>query len=129
MINDFLRQENDFKELCSKDINSYDSTISEFQREMQEDFNPLTDYTFFINSYSNMKNSVIELLGKTEIKIQNLEKAKKYSLMPFETILLRSFDCTYSMLNPILKIKQTQTRTFYFDQELAKILSSSDIKK
>jgi hypothetical protein len=91
--------------------------------------------------YSYAYNSVMTNLYKTVLEsdekqkeiidetLTDLNSAKKYTKYPPETIISRGFDCTYSIFNPVLKIKQTQTQTFYFDKELTKIFSSSGIKK
>jgi hypothetical protein len=61
--------------------------------------------------------------------IKKYKQVKHYFQLPPETPLSRSFECTYSLLNPELQVRQTMTRTFYFDNELTKVFGSSDIKK
>lgn len=58
--------------------------------------------------------------------IKLYEKAKKYSLIPPQTVISRSFECTYTIFNPILQVNQTMTKKFYFDNSLSKVLKASD---
>jgi hypothetical protein len=92
------------------------------------------DHSFTYESFmgklfkSSMESSE-KLVEISKDKIRRLNLAKKYSYFLPDTRLLRAFDCTYSLYNPILKVRQTQSQTFYFTKDLAKVVSSSGIKK
>lgn len=87
-------------------------------------------YTSFMTDlFKSTIESSEKIVKVSEDKIYGLDQAKRYSQIPPETRLLRAFVCTYSIFNPLLKVKQTQTQTFYFDNKLLKVVCSSGIIK
>jgi len=78
-------------------------------------------------------NSIIEdqeqIIDEGKESLNHLNLAKEYSKLPKDTVLGRRYNCTYSILNPVLKLKQTQTKTFYFNDELTQVLGASDVIK
>jgi len=69
-------------------------------------------------------NSSEESIRIIEGYLDTLALAKRYSKIDPDTILSRAFNCTYSIFNPVLKVKQTMTQTFYFDNDLSKVICS-----
>jgi hypothetical protein len=84
---------------------------------------------FIKNHYEHSLKATEKAIKFMNETLSTLKSAKKYSLLPSETILLRAFNCTYTIINPELKIKQTQTQTFYFNNDLTKVVASLGIKK
>lgn len=82
-------------------------------------------YTSFMTDlYESSVDNAEKSIKIIDDYLEDLESAKKYALFNNDSILLRRFECTYSIINPILKIKQTQTQIFYFDNNLTKVIDS-----
>jgi hypothetical protein len=118
-------------EECKKNLKEAKADLSNLLLPVE--LNSLNYSTDYINIMSDLyKTSIESNEGYIELAksfIESYNSIKKYLQMPSDTVLLRAFDCTYSILNPLLKVKQTQTQTFYFDSELTKVICSSDYKK
>jgi hypothetical protein len=111
-----------------------DSSLTEAKANLESIQKSSDKHSFDYKSFmTNLFQSTIESSEKivevSDLKIHALTSAKRYSRMRSDDRLLRAFECTYSILNPNLKVRQTQTQTFYFDNALLKIVSSSGIKK
>ena len=80
--------------------------------------------SFMTDLYESSINNAEKSIKIIDDVIKDLESAKKYSLFNNDSVLLRAFECTYSIVNPVLKIKQTQTQIFYFDNDISKVIDS-----
>lgn len=128
--NTFSRARLDSSLISSKNfIESNLTFLNNCKGKLEETFKKYPFDMEFMNFQQETIDMIQESLNESKEYIAKLESAKKYSQMPSDTVLLRAFDCTYSILNPLLKVKQTQTQTFYFDSELTKVICSSDYKK
>lgn len=129
IIDTLLEINNEDKNLQLEIIHYNDSLEKALRKDMIVNFNPYIDYEHYINDAFNDISKAEKDLIDVNKEISVLEKAKEYSKLPLQTILSRSFDCTYSIFNPLLHVKQTLTKRFYFNSELTKVLGSSDLKK
>lgn len=102
------------------------SNLKGVERDIERDtYNRSYAFTSFMkNMYESSIESDEKSISIIDEVLEDLKSAKKYSLIPHDTRLLRAFECTYSIINPVLKIKQTQTQIFYFDNELTKVIDS-----
>jgi hypothetical protein len=122
-IDTLLSSQVDYKSYLLSSINKINIEIGKLQFDEATDPNPYINYSSFINRYEEMKDKYKQKLdNEVATRIQELKLVKKYFQIPLETILLRAFDCTYSIFNPALQVKQTQTKTFYFDKDLTKVI-------
>jgi hypothetical protein len=122
-IDTLLKSQIDYKSFLLNSINKMNVEIQKLQLDAATDPNPYINYSSFISQYEVMRDEDRQRLeNEVATKIQEFKLAKKYCQIPFETILLRAFDCTYSIFNPLLQVKQTQTKTFYFDKDLTKVI-------
>jgi hypothetical protein len=124
--------------VIDKDIVVWTKMRDDTKNSLVENKAKLKEQEFKSNNYvtkimTEMYQSLVESnensLSGIEDQLANLAEAKKYSKIPLNNTLLRAFDCIYSIINPILKVKQTQTQTFYFNLDLTKVIASSGIKK
>jgi hypothetical protein len=111
-----------------------EKSLNEANENIKDVIKNSRDHSFTYESFmgklfkSSLESSekIVEI---SKNKIRRLNLAKKYSYFLPETKLLRALDCKYSILNPLLKVRQTQSQTFYFTKDMAKVVSSSGIKK
>lgn len=119
-IDTLLNDNIEYKELLLKQIEEINGSIQKLEIDgVLEDI---------VIKYKEMIDQREIELEKTEITIKKLELAKAYCKMPSETVLVRPFDCTYSIFNPLLQVKQTLTQRFYFDNNLTKVIGSYNVK-
>jgi hypothetical protein len=109
-----------------KDLSEAKSNLKGVERDIERDtYNRTYAFTSFMkNLYESSIESAEESISIIDGVLEDLKSAKKYSLIPSDTRLLRAFECTYSIINPVLRIKQTQTQIFYFDNDLTKVIDS-----
>lgn len=129
IIDDLLELDQKMIDLQRRRIIRSDSMINDLEINMRTRFNPYIDYATYISDFRDTKVEAQDEIEDRQKDIQKLELAKKYSLMPPETVLLSSFDCTYSIFNPLFQVKQTHRRRFYFDKELTKVVGSAVVNK
>lgn len=109
-----------------KDLIEAKSDLKGIEKDIERDtYNRSYAFTSFMkNLYESSIESAEKSIFIIDGVLEDLKSAKKYSLIPPDTRLLRAFECTYSIVNPVLRIKQTQTQIFYFDNEITKVIDS-----
>jgi len=123
IIDTMLKIEINHKDYSLIQIKDIENTIKELEIKEVFNTNPYLNYTSFIYRYKSMLNEIkLDIENNTDIEINKYKLAKKYSKISTDVVLSRVFDCTYSIFNPKLQVKQTQTKTFYFNNELTKII-------
>jgi hypothetical protein len=126
LIPEIIRLEYNLLQTYYESINRKDSMINKLSSDLRNNFNPYVNYIGLIKDLREGKREQLSEIQKLRPKIDSLELALKYSKLPAETVLLRSFDCTYSIFNPFMHVRQTMTKRFYFDKKLTKIIGSND---